>query len=206
MLPITKEQLKQLFSTTKLETLETFIDPLNFFMDQGNINTRLRVCAFLAQTGAESGGFSIVKENLNYSAQGLLNIFKKYFPTLDMALQYERQPEKIANYVYGNRLGNGPASTGDGWRYRGRGLIQVTGKENYINFAHDRGLSFDEVIPYLETPDGAAESAVWFWTKRDLNRYADEQDMVTLTRRINGGMNGFDHRMAYYQQALEIFV
>lgn len=206
MLPVTAEQLKQLYSSTKTETIEKYIGPLNFFMKEGEINTRLRVCAFLAQIGHESGGLTIVKENLNYSAQGLLNIFKKYFPTRELALEYERQPEKIANYVYGNRMGNGPASTGDGWRYRGRGLIQITGKESYIAFSKDRSLAFDEITAYLETPDGACESAVWFWSKRSLNQYADESDMIIITKKINGGLNGIDDRIARYQRALEVFV
>jgi len=206
MLPITDQQLQALFPTTKLNVLIPYLDPLNFFMGEEEINTRLRVCAFLAQIGHESGGLTTVKENLNYGAQGLMNTFKKYFPTMELALQYERQPEKIANRVYANRMGNGPESSGDGWKYRGRGLIQVTGKDGYQGFSNDRGLAFDQVISYLETPDGAAESAVWFWTSRKLNPHADKGDMLTITKIINGGTNGLDHRMSLYNQALAIFL
>lgn len=206
MLPLTVQQLQKLFPSTKVDVLTSYVDPLSFFMGEEKIDTKLRICAFLAQVGHESAGLAITKENLNYGAQGLMNTFKKYFPTMDLALQYERQPEKIANRVYADRMGNGPESSGDGWKYRGRGLIQLTGKENYTNFATERGLAFSEVISYLETPDGASESAVWFWKKNNLNQYADISDMLTITKRINGGTNGLDHRMSLYKQALDIFV
>lgn len=206
MLPLNVQQLQKLFPTTKLDVLTKYIDPLSFFMGEEEIDTKLRICAFLAQVGHESAGLAIIKENLNYGAQGLMSTFKKYFPTMDLALQYERQPEKIANRVYADRMGNGPESSGDGWKYRGRGLIQLTGKENYTKFTTDRGLAFSEVISHLETPDGASESAVWFWKKNNLNQYADISDMLTITKRINGGTNGLDHRMSLYKQALDIFV
>lgn len=202
---VTLEQLQQLFPLTKKTTLALYVDPLNFFMEEGEITTRDRICAFLSQVGVESGGLSVVKENLNYSAQGLLLTFKKYFPTKEIAQQYERIPEMIANRVYSNRMGNGPESSGDGWKYRGRGLIQVTGKNNYMQFANDRGLELQEAIDYLETPDGACESAVWYWSSRNINSAADEKDIVRVTKLVNGGLHGFDQRMAYYQTALTIF-
>lgn len=199
------DQLKLLFPHTKVKTLESFVEPLNTAMGNGGIVSRYRICAFLAQTGVESGGYSTIKENLNYSAQGLINYFRKYFPTLELAQQYERKPEMIANRVYANRMGNGPEDSGDGWKFRGRGVIQVTGKYNYEQFANERGFDLDTAISYLETIEGACESAVWYWTKHRLNDLADEGDMVTMTKKINGGLNGFEERMAYYHTALSIF-
>lgn len=202
---ITLEQLQQLFPLTKRTVLGQYVDSLNFFMEEGEIITKNRICAFLSQVGVESAGMSVVKENLNYSAQGLLKTFGKYFPTRELAQQYERIPEMIANRVYANRMGNGPENSGDGWKFRGRGLIQVTGKNNYNQFASDRGLELEEAISYLETPDGASESAVWFWTMRNINKPADEQDILTVTKLVNGGTHGLEQRMEYYHTALSIF-
>ena len=204
MLPLSSQQIQQVFITTKLDTINLYADSLNFFMKECEIDTKLRICAFLSQIGVESGNLTVTKENLNYSAQGLLKTFPKYFPTQELAEKYQRKPEMIANRVYGGRLGNGPEETGDGWKYRGRGLIQVTGKENYQRFAKDRGLAFDEVIGYLETPDGASESAVWYWTSRKINNAADAQDIVLVSKLVNGGTHGLEQRKALYQQALSV--
>jgi putative chitinase len=204
MLPITSSQLQQIYTTTKLDTINLYIDALNFFMEQGEINTRLRISAFLSQIGVESGNLTVVKENLNYSAQGLLKTFPRYFTSQTMAEQYQRKPDMIANRVYANRLGNGAEESGDGWRYRGRGLIQVTGRTNYQRFADDRGLTLSDAISYLETPDGAAESAVWYWTWRKINKYADEQDITMVSKLVNGGTHGLDERIGLYQQALVV--
>jgi putative chitinase len=146
-----------------------------------------------------------VKENLNYGAKGLRGTFPKYFPTDEMALAYERQPEKIANRVYASRMGNGDETSGDGFKYRGRGLIQLTGCNNYTSFATDMGMSMEEAIDYLETYEGAAMSAAWFWWKNNLNQWADQEDMLTLTKRINGGTIGLQDRIHHFELAKGAF-
>jgi putative chitinase len=167
------------------------------------INTPLRLAHFLSQCGHESGGFKLVTENLNYGSKGLLTIFKKYFPTQAKALQYERKPEKIANLVYANRIGNGPEASGDGYRYRGRGYIQLTGKVNYQEF----GKAINENI--ASTPDKVAThypllSAAWFFHKNGIHKIADKGNtelVVTLvTKRVNGGTNGLADRLAHFKK------
>ena len=167
------------------------------------LNTPLRLAHFLAQAGHESGGFKVFNENLNYSAKGLNGIFKKYFPTLESAESYQRKPEKIANKVYGNRMGNGNEASGDGWKYRGRGAIQLTGKDNYA--------AFDKVVEedLLANPDLVATkyvllSAAWFFHKNGLHKLADKgsgKDVVTLiTKRVNGGVIGLEDRWKHFQE------
>jgi putative chitinase len=165
------------------------------------ITTVNRAAGFLAQCGHESNGFTVLKENLNYSAEGLNKIFKKYFPTLADATPYARNPEKIANKVYANRMGNGPESSGEGYKFRGRGAIQLTGKDNYTQFAKSVGMTVDEAVADLETLDGAIESACWFWKKNGLNAICDKNDIVTMTKRINGGTIGLDDRKKHYEHA-----
>lgn len=167
------------------------------------INTPLRLAHFLAQCGHESGGFRLTVENLNYSAQGLMRIFKNYFPTMAKAKQYERKPQAIANYVYANRMGNGSPTSGDGWNYRGRGFIQLSGKANYT--------AFDAVVPdnIIKNPDLVATkypllSAAWFWRRNNLNSIADRgatNAIVTaVTKRVNGGTNGLPDRIAQFHK------
>jgi len=144
----------------------------------------------------------VFEENLNYSAKGLMGIFKKYFPTEDLANAYARQPQKIANRVYANRMGNGPEESGDGYKFCGRGLIQLTGKQNYTKFAEDLGISLEDTVAYLETSAGAVSSAGWFWDNNNLNQYCDKDDFVTLTKRINGGTIGLEDRKHHYEIAL----
>jgi putative chitinase len=165
------------------------------------INTVNRAAGFLAQCGHESAGFTILKENLNYSADGLTKIFKKYFPTLADATPYARNRQKIANKVYGNRMGNGPESSGDGYKFCGRGAIQLTGKDNYSQFAASVGISLDEAVADLETLDGAIESACWFWKKNGLNAICDADDILKMTKRINGGTIGLEDRKKHYAEA-----
>lgn len=180
--------------------------PLNATMGRFEIDTPYRIAGFLAQVSHESGGFRLIVENLNYSAEGLMMVFRKYFPTQEMAEEYARRPEKIANLVYGGRMGNGDAASGDGWRYRGRGLIQLTGKDNYAAFSMQcDNMALIEPDLVAETAL-AAESAGWFWSRNALNKYADAKDIVGMTRRINGGTNGLDHRQALYSQALSVLV
>ena len=201
---ITLALLQKLAPTTKKEVLLKYVDCLNKLCKEYDMfDNPHRVAMFLAQVAHESGGFNFVSENLNYSADALRIVFKKYFPTIVLANQYARQPELIANIVYGNRMGNGPEASGDGWKYRGRGLIQLTGKNNYTKFATALGLTLNEVIAYLQTPAGAVESACWFWDINKLNAIADKEDFVTATKRINGGVNGLADRQHRYEIALE---
>jgi putative chitinase len=196
---ITLELLKEIAPQTKSEKLEGFVEGLQDACDRFEINTTSRLACFLAQVAHESGGFNAVKENLNYGAQGLVNTFRKYFPTLESAQPYERKPEAIANRVYANRMGNGDEASGDGFKHRGRGLIQLTGHDNYVSFAADMGMTIDEAIDYLETYEGAAMSAAWFWWKNNLNTWADQEDMLTLTKRINGGTIGLEDRKHHFE-------
>jgi putative chitinase len=173
------------------------------------INTPLRLAHFLAQCGHESGGFRLTKENLNYSAKGLNGIFKKYFPTLESALPYERKPEKIANKVYGNRMGNGPESSGDGAKYCGRGYIQLTGKDNYQAFFKSINLPVD-TDPNLVATVYALQSAAWFFSKNKLHIIADEgatDAVVTkITKRVNGGTIGLADRIKHFKEYHNLLV
>jgi putative chitinase len=201
---ITLELLRKVCPKTKPEVLEKYVTPLNEVCQYYEINTPQRMAAFLAQTAHESGGYNAVKENLFYSAKGLMTTFKKYFPTEALAKEYERQPAKIANKVYGNRMGNGDEASGDGSKFCGRGLIQLTGKQNYTRFAADLGVSLDECVTYLETPAGAVSSAGWFWDQNNLNDICDSGDIKLLTKRINGGFIGLEDRIHHYEIALEV--
>ena len=167
------------------------------------LNTPLRLAHFLAQAGHESGGFKAVNENLNYGAKGLLGIFKKYFPTEQKALLYERKPEKIANLVYGGRMGNGPEISGEGFKFRGRGYIQLTGKQNYTNFA--KFIGEDTVSnPDLVATKYPLMSAAWFFHKNGLHKIADEgatDEVVTkVTKRVNGGTIGLPDRIKHFKE------
>lgn len=201
---ITKDQLQSFFEDTDEEVIDSFVDPLNKAMEHFEINTPSRVAMFLAQVGHESGGLNHVRENLNYKAEQLTRVFPKYFRDRDPH-DYARQPEKIANLVYGNRMGNGDEDSGDGYKYRGRGLIQLTGHDNYKHFSDSMGIGIDEAVAYLETPEGAAMSAAWFWNSRHLNAVADAGDVVKATKLINGGNIGLKEREELYEEALEIF-
>ena len=202
---ITVELLQALCPKTKLNVLQTYAEPLHEVATYYDMYVNMhRAAAFVAQTAHESGGFNFVKENLNYSAKGLMGTFKKYFPTEDLAKQYERKPEKIANRVYANRMSNGDEASGDGYRFCGRGLIQLTGRANYTKFAEDLGISIEDTVAYLETPQGAVSSAGWFWDNNNLNSYCDKDDFVTLTKRINGGTIGLEDRQHHYHLALDL--
>lgn len=169
------------------------------------IDTPERVAAFLAQCAHESGNFRFLKENLNYKAESLVKVFPKYFSDMSTAKAYEKQPQKIANRVYGNRMGNGDESTGDGFRYMGRGLIQLTGKNNYTIFAASIDTPLEEIPEYLQTFEGAVQSACWFWEQNNLNKEADARDIKTMTKKINGGFIGLEDRIKHYNHALHLF-
>ena len=199
---ITAEQFAQIFPHNR--DPQGWVDSMNDVFPKYGIDQPHRIAAFLAQCGHESNGFTVFKENLNYSAEGLNKTFKKYFPSLDSTQAYARQPEKIANKVYANRMGNGDEASGDGWKYCGRGLIQVTGKENYTWFAASLEITPEEASEYMQTFEGAAQSACWFWETNKLNQYADSRDFVTMTKKINGGTIGMDDRIARYERIMKI--
>ncbi len=202
---VTLELLQKICPKTKASVLEQYVQPLHDVAEYYDMyDNPHRIAGFLAQIAHESGGFNFVKENLNYGAKGLMTTFKKYFPTEELAKQYERQPEKIANRVYANRMANGPEESGDGYRFCGRGLIQLTGRANYTKFAEDLGITIEETVAYLETPAGAVSSAGWFWDNNNLNQYCDKDDFVTLTKRINGGKIGLEDRKHHYHLALDL--
>ena len=195
---ITPEQLQ------KLGISADWCDVLNVLMPKYNIDSPQRIAAFIAQCSHESGHFEKLIENLNYGAKGLVMTWPKRFTSPELANKYARQPEMIANFVYANRLGNGDESSGDGWKYRGRGLIQLTGKYNYQKFADAVGMDLEQVTRYLETKQGAAEAACLFWKNNKLNSYADVGDIKGMTKVINGGYIGLPEREENYRKALNI--
>jgi putative chitinase len=199
----TRNQLAQMIPGNPY--IDHWFHALDEILPEYEINTPQRVAAFLAQCAHESGNFKFLKENLNYKAESLLKVFPKYFKTIDEARAYEKKPEKIANRIYGNRMGNGDESSGDGFRYCGRGLIQLTGKENYSWFAASLEIPVEEASEYLETFEGAVQSACWFWENNNLNVQADAGDIKLMTRKINGGYIGLEDRIKHYNHALHIF-
>jgi putative chitinase len=202
---LTLQQLKQLLP--KNPYVEQWHNALAQLLPDYEINTSQRIAAFIAQCAHESGNFMVLKENLNYRAVTLRKIFPKYFPNDAIANEYANKPNKqeaIANLVYANRMGNGPPESGDGWRYAGKGLIQLTGKSNYTWFAESLQISVEDASEYLLTFEGAAQSACWFWETNNLNQWADKGDIVTLTKRINGGTIGLEDRIKHYEHALHV--
>ena len=198
---LTLDQLKQM---VKNPHIDHWYAALSQLLDDYEINTPRRIAAFIAQCAHESGNFVFIKENLNYKAASLRKVFPKYFPTDVQAAEYANKPERIANRVYANRMGNGNEASGDGFRYCGRGLIQLTGKDNYTFFAGSLSISEDDASEYLATFEGAAQSACWFWEQNNLNRLADAGDIKGLTRAINGGYIGLEDRCNHYEHALHI--
>jgi putative chitinase len=200
----TEDAVRQLIP--KVKNFEEWYNNLLNILPEYDIDTPKRVAAFMAQCGHESGGFTLMQENLNYSAKGLVGTFKKYFPTEALAKPYERKPEMIANRVYANRMGNGDEASGEGWYFRGRGIVQITGKNNYTKCSQ----SLFESNVLVENPDllleteYAIHSACWFWSAARLNELADIGDMKTMTKRINGGFIGLEDRIHHYNHAIEI--
>ena len=199
---LSKNQLAQLIPGNP------YIDHWHHALEQAlpdyDINTPQRIAAFIAQCAHESGGFKFLKENLNYKAESLCRVWPRLFPNIDIARQYAQQPEKIANRAYGSRMGNGPEESGDGWKYCGRGLIQLTGKQNYQNFADSIETPVEDVPEFLATFEGAVQSACWFWEANNLNQFADKGDILTMTKRINGGTLGLEDRKKHYEHALHV--
>ena len=199
---ITKDQLAQLIPGNPY--LDHWCDALNEILPEYSIDTPQRVAAFIAQCAHESGGFKFLKENLNYRAVSLRKTFSKYFPDDAVAAAYANKPQMIANRVYANRMGNGDEASGDGFRYCGRGLIQLTGRDNYAFFAGSLDIPIEEAAEYLETFEGAVQSACWFWESNNLNQWADKDDILTLTKRINGGTIGLEDRKKHYEHAKHV--
>lgn len=199
---ITLEQLKEIIPNNP--NVEQWHQALEQLLPEYSINTPERIAAFIAQCAHESAEFTAIKENLNYRAESLQKTFHKYFPTPELAQQYAKQPERIANRVYADRMGNGDESSGDGYRYCGRGLIQLTGKNNYQAFADSMECSLESAVEYLATFEGAVQSACWFWETNNLNELADAGDIKAMTKRINGGYIGLEDRQHHYEKIKEI--
>lgn len=185
-----------------------WVGPLNDGMRAGAISTPARQAAFLAQVLLESSEFHQLQEALSYSTPRLRQVWPQRFPNDDMAAAFSHNPEKLANYVYANRMGNGNEASGDGWAYRGRGLIQLTGRDNYAHFSQAMQVDALGHPDLLQQPAGAALSAAWFWLSKGLNELADktagadgDAHFVELTKRINGGTNGLPQRRAYWARA-----
>jgi len=201
----TKEHLQEIIS----DDADNWYDALCELLPKYGITTERRVAHFLSQCAHESGGFKKLEENLNYSAKALRAVFGRYFgePPKRDADEYHRQPEMIANYVYMDefrkyKMGN--VEEGDGWRFRGRGLNQLTGRHNYTKFGESIGMSAEEASEYVATPAGAIESACWFWDTNNLNSIADTDDVVKMTKKINGGNIGLEDRQKRYKHAMEV--
>ncbi|MDW3194821.1 MAG: glycoside hydrolase family 19 protein [Cytophagales bacterium] len=201
----TAATLAEIMPKASQVNIDKYLGALNGEMSKFDINTPLRAAHFIAQLAHESGSFHYSSENLNYSASALRAVFGKYFPTDEEAEAYARQPEKIANRVYANRMGNGDESSGEGWKYRGRGLIQLTGKDNYTNCGNATGMDLVNNPDQLaDNADAAVAAAGWFWDMRKLNGYADQDDIKAITKRINGGYNGLEDREAYLARAKQV--
>lgn len=201
----TLDQLNQIVS--KNPYIDDWYNALVAILPEYDIETPLRVAAFLAQCAHESGNFRFIKENLNYRWQSLRKVFPKYFPDDAIAQRYANmanRQEAIANRIYANRMGNGPEESGDGYRYCGRGLIQLTGKSNYTNYAMSLEIDVEEAVEHLKTFEGCVQSAAWFWDENKLNQFADKKDIVTLSKRINGGTIGLEDRIKHYNHALHV--
>jgi len=198
---LTKEQLAQIIPGNPY--LDHWYNALAQALPDYDISTPQRAAAFLAQCAHESGGFTAIKENLNYQAASLCRVWPHYF-NAGNANDYAHQPEKIANRAYANRMGNGPEESGDGYRFCGRGLIQLTGRSNYQAFADSIQEDINNLPDYLATFEGCVQSACWFWEANNLNRWADAGDIEKMTKIINGGTLGLDDRTRRYQHALQI--
>jgi putative chitinase len=195
---MTNEQLQQLGIDAK------WLQPLENTFSKYDINTNVRQAAFIGQCGHESNNFKTLEENLNYSAKGLMSTWPSRFPSLEEATKYERNPEKIANKVYGGRADLGNIEDGDGWKFHGRGVIQLTGRANYTVCGEALGQPFTSNPSLLLDPEWACLSAGWFWNKKGLNALADNEDWTTITKRINGGTIGLQDRIEKIHKAMDI--
>jgi putative chitinase len=203
----TQEKLGKILTRNK--HVNEWYDAMVIQLPQFHVTTPERVAAFVAQCAHESADFTVLSENLNYSADALNKLFGKYFAAAGRdAAPYNRKPEKIANVIYANRMGNGDTASGDGYKYRGRGPIQLTGKDNYRKFATD---FFEDPETVIDDPDLVTDdiptslySALWFWNKNNLNKFADVGDVKGMTKVINGGYIGLEDRIKHYNHAIEV--
>jgi putative chitinase len=195
---VTSEQLK------KLHIGEQWVDALNATFQRFNIDTPIRQASFIGQCGHECGNFKVLEENLNYRAETLMKLWKNRFPTLEFANEYSRNPKKIANKVYASRMGNRDEASGDGYRFRGRGCIQLTGHANYFHAGKACGVDFVMEPDLVATPQYAAMTAGWFWDTHKLNQFADVRDFKTMTKKINGGFIGLDDRIKHIEHAMQV--
>ncbi len=204
---LTSDQLQQIMTKASKADIEKYLQPLNDELPAFQINTPLRLAHFIAQVAHESGSFRYSAENLNFSAEALREVFGKYFPTDELAEEYARKPEKIANRVYGNRMGNGDEASGDGWKYRGRGLIQLTGHDNYARCGQAIGLNLEEEPDRVaDDPTISVKAVGWFWQSNNLNSLADADDVRAVTKRINGGYHGLKERTAFLERAKSVLM
>lgn len=202
---LTIEKIMTAVPASNSERVSEFVKVFNEWSDKFDITTPLRTAHFLAQCWHESSGLRAMEENLNYSESRLIQVFPKYFNVRNAYL-YANRPEKIANRVYANRMGNGSEGSGDGWRYRGRGVFQLTGRSNYMAYAESPFCVGDLMRhpEWLTKSPGAYKSAMWFWWKNRLNNYADRDYVKAVTLRINGGYNGLESRKSYLAKFKEM--
>lgn len=195
---VTAEQLQKLKINPELVTA------FNATFDRWGIATMRQQAAFIGQCGHESGNFRMLEENLNYAADRLMKIWPRRFPSLEVAQPYHRNPRKIANKVYANRMGNRDEASDDGWRFRGSGWVQLTGHDNFYHFSKAMGVDFVIQPDLVRTPEYAAQSAGWFWSTHGCNKIAESGDWKALTRRINGGEIGLADRIKHTQEAMQV--
>jgi putative chitinase len=188
----------------KLHIGAQWVDALNEVFERFNISTPRQQAAFIAQCGHECGSFKILEENLFYKTPTLMRLWPKRFPTLEVANAYAGNPKKIANMVYASRMGNRDESSGDGYRFRGRGCIQLTGHTNYFHAGKALGIDFVADPDLVATPKYAALTAGWFWSTHKCNELAEAADWIALTKRINGGVIGLDDRVKHTNEALAV--
>lgn len=206
---ITAKQLKSILNRAADTDIEKYLPWFNTFFLRYEITTPERKAAFIAQIGHESNHLKCVEENLNYSASGLRQVFGKYFPTDEAAARYARHPEQIANIVYAGRMGNGGVESGDGWRFRGRGLLQLTGRQNYANMSKLIGVDLLTHPEKLTTPEYAVQSSCIFWQNKGLNDLSDtvtDEAFKQITRTINGGVNGLSDRIEISGRAKKVLI
>jgi len=181
-----------------------WVDALNETFNRFNISTPRQQAAFIGQCGHECANFKVLEENLNYRAVTLMKLWPKRFPTIDIASEYAGQPQKIANKVYASRMGNRDEASGDGYRFRGRGCVQLTGSDGYFHAGKFLGVDFWASPELVATPQYAALTAGWFWSTHNCNQLAENADWLGLTKKINGGTIGYDERVKHTNEALAV--
>ena len=198
----TQDQLQQFLPNN--QHVEHWFEALSTVLPDYDISNVQRVASFLGETYVESAAYTAIQENLNYRAESLTKVWHSHFPTMEIANQYAHNPEAIANRAYASRMGNGDEASGDGWRFCGRGLIQITGRSNYQAFADSLSMDINDVPDFLQTFEGCVQSACWFWEANNLNQYADAGAIDHESRIVNGGTLGLQERRAAYERALQI--